>query len=199
MNILTDALPKTVDIGNRKYVINTDFRAGIEFERSELKTEYDIYKILTLYFGDKFPEDIVSAFKAIQLFYACGKMPEKFNKVKDKGPSYCFDTDSSVIFADFWNYYSIDLSQESLHWWVFRALLLGLPQESEFKQRIYYRTCETKGLPKKERERILKIRSQIKIKDKDTETITLEERNARMRAYIFERHNEIKKGGGIIV
>lgn len=192
MNILTDTLPLTVEISGRHYPINTDFRAGIKFECSELNTEQDIYNILTLYFGDKFPEDIRGAIDAIMLFYCCGEKPEK-DKSNSKR-SYSFEVDSNVIFSDFWNFYNIDLSQEGLHWWVFRALLFGLPEDSEFKQRTYYRTCDLKGMSKKERERILKIRSRIAIKDKGGERITLEERNDRMKAYILKRHTETKGG-----
>lgn len=192
MNILTDALPKSVDINGRRYPINTDFRAGIAFECSEMNTEQDIYNILTLYYGDSFPEDIKGAINAIMNFYCCGEKPE--TEKKNNKPAYSFEADSKVIFADFWNYYNIDLSQEGLHWWVFRALLFGLPEESEFKQRTYYRTCDLKGLSKKERERIMRIRAKIAIKDKNAPKLTLEERDKKMREYILKRHEETKGG-----
>ena len=192
MNILTDTLSTTVDINGRKYAINTDFRAGIEFECSDLRTEEDFYKILTLYFGDKFPEDIRGAIEAISNFYACGEKPTQEEKRNTK-QAYSFEVDSSVIFADFWNYYNIDLSQEGLHWWVFRALLLGLPEKSEFKQRTYYRTCDTKGMSKKEKERVMKIRKRIEIKGKEVK-LSLEERNAQMKAYVSKRQKELQRG-----
>lgn len=194
MNILTDALPVTVEINNRHYEINTDFRAGITFECSELRNEQDIYNILTLYFGDKFPSDINGALQAIQRFYSCGEIPDKDDKPTHKKRAYSFEVDSKAIFSDFWQYYNIDLSQEGLHWWVFRALLFGLPEKSEFKQRTYYRTCDMKGLSKKERERIMKIRSQIEIKEKETEKTTLQERDNKMIAYILKRQKEAKGG-----
>ena len=192
MNVLTDTLPTTVDINGRNYPINTDFRAGIEFECSTLHTVEDVYKILTLYFGYKFPEDIRGAIEAISKFYACGEKPTQEEKRNTK-QAYSFEVDSSVIFADFWNYYNIDLSQEGLHWWVFRALLLGLPEKSEFKQRTYYRTCDTKGMSKKEKERIMKIRKRIEIKGKEVK-LSLEERNAQMKAYVSKRQKELQRG-----
>ena len=193
MNILIDTLPKTVEINGRHYPINTDFRAGIIFECSAMNTEQEIYNILTLYYGDSFPDDIKGAMRAIMDFYCCGEQPDTEKKPNSK-QAYSFETDSKVIFADFWNYYNIDLSQEGLHWWVFRALLLGLPEDSEFKQRTYYRTCDLKGLSKKERERILKIRSNIAIKDKNAPKLTLEERDKKMIAYVQKRHRETKGG-----
>lgn len=195
MNILTDSLPGTVDIGGRKYPINTDFRVGIKLEESELRTESDIYNLLTLYFGDIFPSDIRGAIEAVRWFYACGDIPDKKDGQKDNPPKYSFKVDSGVILADFWQYYNIDLTQEGLHWWVFRALLFGLPQESEFKQRIYYRgltASDMKGMSQKERRRIAKIKDVIRIEVQDMEKITLQERNAQMIAYIQKRQNETK-------
>lgn len=199
MNILTDTLPKTVQIAGKSYAINTDFRAGVAFEIMLQTGEEDAAKILSAFFPDGFPiaepEDIISA---IELFYCCGALPEKkAQTTNEKKQAYSFTIDGSAIFADFWNYYNIDLSQEGLHWWAFRSLLECLPEKSEFKQRIYYRTCDLKGLSKKERERILKIRSQIEIKNNSSGKVTLEERNAKMLEYMKKRREEIKKGGAV--
>lgn len=72
---------------------------------------------------------------------------------------------------------------------------MGLPEESGFKKRIYYRTCELRDLPKKERERIVKIRKQIEIAPRSGGQITLSERNAKMREFVKRRSSEIQKGG----
>lgn len=193
MNILTDALPSTVDINGRHYPINTDFRAGITLECSTMNTEQEIYNILTLFYGDTFPEDIKGAIDAIMKFYCCGEKPDT-EKHTNKKRAYSFEVDSNIIFSDFWKHYNIDLSQEGLHWWAFRALLFGLPEDSEFKQRTHYRTCDLKGLSKKERERVMRIRSRIEIKDKDSVKMSLAERDENMRLYILKRHNETKGG-----
>ena len=165
MNILTDKLPKTISAGGKQYPIETDFRAGIAFEMMLEKGEKNILKILKAFFPDGvlIPdyETLEKIFDATLLYYRCGEKLSKKGKTAPTKQPYSFENDSSVIFADFWNYYNIDLSQEGLHWWAFRSLLDGLPDESEFKQRVYYRTCDTKGLSKKEKERILKIRSKI--------------------------------------
>ena len=151
MNVLTDTLPKTVDINGHKYPINTDFRAGVTFELLMSANERNIFRLLAPYFPDKFPEDVAGALRAVELFYCCGKLPEKDDKPQKNKVAYSFEVDSEAIFADFWQYYNIDLSQEGLHWWTFRALLYGLPEKSEFRHRIYYRTCDLKGLHKKEK------------------------------------------------
>lgn len=197
MNVLTEALPSTVEIGGRKYPINTDFRAGIAFEKLIASKENNAFKLLEPYFSKDIPEDVLGAFQAIEKFFCCGTVPAKKDKPTKDKIAYSFDVDSEAIFADFWQYYNIDLSQEGLHWWVFRALLFGLPEESSFKQRVYYRTCDTKGLSKREKERIVKIRKMYEIKDEYKEEITLEERDAQMLKYLEKRRNEIKQGGEV--
>ena len=197
MNILTDTLPVSVEIGGKKVPINTDFRAGIKFESLILSGEESVFAILSPFFERIIPDDLDGAFRAAEWFYCCGKIPDKKEKPTEgkNKQAYSFDMDSDVIFSDFWNFYNIDLSQEGLHWWAFRSLLFGLPEDSEFKQRIYYRTCSLKDLSKKERQRVLKIRAQIEIKTKEGEKTTLDERNAKMKAYILKRQKELAKGG----
>lgn len=197
MSILTDTLPVSVEIGGKSYPINSDFRVGIQFENLIMSGEENPLNLLLPFFEDNLPDDLEGAFKAIEEFYCCGKLPEKKEKPTERNTkqAYSFDLDSEVIFSDFWNFYNIDLSQEGLHWWSFRSLLFGLPEKSEFKQRAYYRTCSLKDLSKKERQRVLKIRSQIEIKAKEDEKTTLNERNAQMKAYILKRQKELAKVG----
>ena len=194
MNILTDALPGALEIDGKLYKINTDFRAGIEFEILIQGGCHDT-RLLFPFFPDGLPSDVSleKIVDAIELYYCCGALPEKKSTPKSKKQGYSFAVDASAIFADFWNFYNIDLSQEGLHWWAFRSLLEGLPEKSEFKQRIYYRTCDTKGMTKKEKERIAKIRASIEIKSKDSGTLTLEERNAKMKAYVQKRSKEVQE------
>ena len=191
MNILTAELPKTVEVDGVYIPINTDFRAGIKFETAILGGEQDTEKLLSMYF-DEIPENEEAALQAIELFFCCGEIPKGENRATKKTKqAYSFNDDASAIFADFWNFYNIDLSSEGLHWWAFRALLEGLPEKSEFKQRVYYRTVESKdlkGLSKKERERILKLKDRLAIKTESTGgRMTLEERNENYKNYVKTR------------
>lgn len=198
MNILTENLPQSVDVGGKTYKINTDFRAGIKFELMIQKSEGTVGDILALFYEKNLPiENIDEAIKAIELFYCCGELPNKEKKAEEAKTNkiaYAFDEDASAIFADFWNFYNIDLSQEGLHWWAFRSLLEGLPEKSEFKQRLYYRTVDVKNLSKSEKKRVLKIRSMIEIKPRDGEKTTLEGRNKKMLDYIAQRRAEVAGG-----
>lgn len=194
MNILSDKLPEGVKVNGTFFYLNTDFRAGIKFDLMLEAGESDVLKILRLFFPEECPKDIVGALEAISVFFAGKELPKKDETVKKEKRSYSFNTDAETIFADFWQYYRIDLSTEYLHWFAFKALLEGLPDESGFKRRIYYRTCNLKDLPKKEKERIGKIRKLINIEQEERGKMTLAERNAQMLAYVQKRANETKGG-----
>lgn len=207
MSILTEKLPTTLSICGKSYEINTDFRAGIELELLAQRGETNPAKLAFPFLGEDYlseieitRESMKEVMQAVELFYCCGKAPEErtekdnFRKTKI---AYSFDVDANVIVADFWNFYNIDLTQEGLHWWLFRALLDGLPSQSEFRQRIYYRTCDLKGLPKNEQKRIRKIRSEIEIKTENKNKLTLEQRNEAMKTYLAKRRRETAGGVNI--
>lgn len=197
MNILTDKLPEGVKVNGTFFYLNTDFRAGVEFEEMLEKGEENIFALLRPYFPGGCPEDIAGAFEAAVTFYCCGERKTEESTTKTKR-AYSFSVDADAIFADFWQFYKIDLSTEQLHWFVFRSLLMGLPEESGFKKRVYYRTCELKDLPKKEKERIGKIRKAINIEQEERSgKKTLADRDAQMLAYVQKRNKEINKGGGL--
>ena len=193
MNILTDYLPSSVKVGNSTFDIETDFRAGISFSLMIEAGEDNIYKLCTPFFPNGLPCDISGAVEAVIYFFRGGEKTEDNAPKQSNKPAYSFNVDSEAIYADFWRFYNLDLSQDNLHWWTFRSLLMGLPEDSNFKMRIYYRTCNLKDLPKKEQRRIATIRKQIEIKTVEKGgKITLEERNKQMLEYVTKRGNEIR-------
>ena len=187
MNILTDRPPTSVKVGEETVTIRSDFRTGIAFELAVEEGEENILKLLKLYF-DSIPKNTAEAVKAILWFFRCGSEKKKDSGNGGNGKQgYSFATDQTAIYADFLKHYSIDLASANLHWWTFRALLLGLPDESNFKKRVYYRTCDLKKLPKSERERIKKIRKEIEINIKTGGKLSLIERNSKMLEYVAKR------------
>lgn len=201
MNILLDGLPDTVTIGGREYPIETDFRAGIAFEILVQKGETRLSEIMRPWFGKcGYPRDVDGAVEAALWFYRCGEdkdttQSENANRrPQNAKQGYSFEVDADALVSSFWQAYKIDLSTEALHWWVFRSLMRGLPDECEFQKRIYYRTVNLKDLPKKERERVAKIRAKIAIEQQGGK-MTLAERNAQMREYVKRRQDEASKGG----
>lgn len=194
MNVLLDRLPDTVNIGGREYPIDTDFRAGIEFELAVQQGKETLGDLLRPWFGAVgYPQDVVGAVDAAIWFYRCGASEDKPKEERGTQASmsrqgYCFDMDADAILSSFWNAYHIDLTMSSMHWWVFRALLSGLPEESEFKKRVYIRTCDTKGMSKKQKEQIMKQRKALEIK-RPGKKETLADRDRKMREYVARRMN----------
>ena len=194
MNILTDRLPSSVKVGSNTFDIETDFRAGVSFALMVESGESNILKLCQPFFPNGFPSDIHGAIEAVLYFFRCGDEIEEKEQTKQKQskPAYSYKVDSEAIYADFWRFYNVDLSQDDLHWWTFRNLLMGLPEDSNFKTRIYYRTCNLSDLPKKEKARIAKIRKQIEIKQTESGKLTLEQRNKNMLDYVKKRSEELR-------
>lgn len=193
MNILTDFLPESVQIGNNVFDLETDYRAGVTFSLMVEKGETNIIDLCKPFFPGGIPADIAGAVEAVLYFFRGGEETKEDTPRATNKPAYSFEVDSDAIYADFWRFYSVDLSCDKLHWWTFRSLLMGLPEDSNFKMRIYYRTCNLRDLPKKEQKRIAKIRKEIEIKTAEKNAnITLEQRNNAMIEYVKKRGNEMR-------
>lgn len=193
-NLLLDTLPTKVEVNAAEVEIETDFRIGIKFEIAIERGDINIPQLIKMFFPHKTPEDITAATNAIIWFYRCGEEKKETNKpTKETKRGYSFECDAAVIYADFLRYYDIDLTTVNMHWWKFRELLAGLPIDSAFKKRIYYRTCDLKGLSKAEQKRIRAIRKEIEIDKIDKGAkITLAERNSNMLLYVQKRTTEAK-------
>lgn len=197
MNILTDRLPSAVAVNGIRYSFETDYRAAVKFELLVENGVEDIDELLAPFYPQGIPGNVADATEAALWFFRCGEeLPEeKETETKERSlKTYSFDVDAEAIYADFWHFYNIDLTNEALHWWTFRTLLAELPEESRYKQRVYYRICDLKGLPKAEQARIRKIRNQIAIDVKTRHKLTLDERNKQMLDYVSKRSAEATKG-----
>lgn len=197
MNILTNDLPSSVEVNGIVYDIETDFRAAVKMALMVEKGEQNPFKLCEPFFPNGTPRNIGGAVEAVLFFFRGGEAEKSDNKPqakpKDDKPAYSFEVDSEAIYADFWRYYNIDLSVERLHWWTFKSLLMGLPEKSNFKDRIYYRKVKLSDLPKGERKRVSAIRKEIEIKTGNKGgKISLEERNNKMIDYVKKRSEEVR-------
>lgn len=197
MNILLDKLPSSVNVGGVVYEIETDYRAAVEMALMVERGEKNPFLLCKPFFPGGIPKDINGAVEAVLFFFRCGEDAEKHTaspqKPKDDKPAYSFDVDKEAIYADFWRYYNIDLSRDFLHWWTFKSLLMGLPEKSNFKDRIYYRKVKLSDLPKGEKKRIAAIRKEIEIRPHNNGgKISLEERNQKMIDYVKKRSEEVR-------
>lgn len=148
MNILTDALPDSVTIGGESYSMHTDFRRWAAFEIIMTDGRRDdaekIAAILKMY-AKKLPPKMDSAIHAAVAFFAGGKETVEQPQGKEARPQkriYSFEHDADAIYASFCAAYGIDLCSANLHWYQFRALFLGLPEDTKIMQIMGYRSTD---------------------------------------------------------
>lgn len=195
-----EALPETVEIDGQPYAINCDFRFGITLEQEVLSDqETDVAGLLRLFYPDGVPRNVNAAvdkmlefFKAPSSLLPSGKEREKTRK----GRWYDFRQDADVLLASFLDAYGIDLSTAKIHWWTFRLLMLNLPHETAFMQRVHYRTADISKVDKKLQPHYRKMRSLFALKDvRDGKAMTVEERDAALKEKIRRRYEEAQQHG----
>lgn len=156
MNILLDRVPQSVHIGEKNVPIRSDFRVGLQFEllmQSDLPDKEKLIRALNLYY-DAIPDAIEQAVDQMLWFFRCG---DKINENQQSGKHkvlYSYDQDQYLIYTAFLFYYRIDLCDvEYLHWWKFRKLFLELPDDSQMKKAMLYRSVTINGNMTKEQRR----------------------------------------------
>lgn len=174
MNPLYESFPETVFADGKEYCIITSFHDWVKFVdmvQDEALTPSEKMLLAMQYYVDEIPADTGTAADILIDFFVmkgCGENWEiqAREKLKEppirKIPLFDFCYDAGCIIAGFQQAYGINLTEADMHWWRFRILLNGLPENTEFKQRIYYRGInvgEIKDI--KEKQRILKIQHQI--------------------------------------
>lgn len=157
MNILVDLLPITLEVDNKKYEINSDFRTSILFELlmqdSSVGEKDKILIALQLYYP-VIPNNINLAIEQMLWFYRGGKDIAK-SKGSGKGTGvtqiYSFEYDDDYIYAAFMDQYGIDLQEiEYLHWWKFKAMFKALKGDNEIVKIMGYRSMDLSKIKDKE-------------------------------------------------
>lgn len=159
MNLLIDLLPTTINIDEKEYGINSDFRTSILFELLMQDSSVDdgdkIIMALNLYYEDIPTKQYwKEAIEKILWFYRCGKDIE-LSKGKGKGKSdiqiYSFEHDDDYIYAAFIDQYGIDLQDiDQLHWWKFKAMFKSLKENNEIVKIMKYRSMDLSKIKDKE-------------------------------------------------
>ena len=183
MNILYEQFPKEVRVNGEYYPIATDFREWIRF--TELVEDDSVpwrikCGLLLQWYLDQIPEDIEAAIYALEDFLMCKRMyqddteDEEEEQQKSGKPVFSFSEDAGCIYAAFREAYGIDLQQiDYMHWWEFQTLFAGLPEKTEIKQRIMYRSIDLRTIKDKdERKRIKKIQEIVALKKKNRRKMT---------------------------
>lgn len=127
--------PQYVEVNNKRYKINTDFRVAIECNRiAEDKTIGDLERglaVIYALFGDEgidTPEHYEKLLDLAKKYLLCGK---EYDTKRNEKPNMDFIQDYSYITTSFMSDYHIDLDNCEMHWWKFIDLMNGL-SNSEF-------------------------------------------------------------------
>ena len=200
INILTDRLPKTVEIGGKDYPINSDFRAAVEFEiliQSKVSPKRKTRGAIRIFFGANPPpyseKELVEA--AVN-FYAGGGNDSDDRPKKNRKRIYSFAQDGDYIAAAFRSQYGIDLlTIPYMHWYEFRALFKGLEESCEIVKIMGYRAADPSKIKyKPERERIARLQEIYKIKSENARRfLSLADRDAAMREKVLADIENAKK------
>lgn len=146
MNIITDRLPESVDFRGKKYPIKTDFKVWLRFHKivtDKNKSPAEKFTEAVLCCFDpqkckKLPDSYSDTMSLLFNFFA--GIPKGEKTVKSAEKVFDFTEDSEYIFASFFKEYGIDLSESSMHWYKFLALLGGLSEDSQLKRAIAWRS-----------------------------------------------------------
>lgn len=123
-------LPSQIEVGGLFYAIKTDFREWIKFGEI-IKQPFEIYDLAFL-FVENVPL-VVDFTKELLEFYENKNATPNYN---DKSSERTLDyiLDGEYIVGSFMSAYGIDLTSVDMHWHLFKALFVSLPDTSKITQ-----------------------------------------------------------------
>lgn len=190
-----ERLPDNVDIDGHKVQIDPDFRVGVGIEIEMLSDEPDVLGMLTAFYPHGIPSNIEAAADRMIWFYSHTDSAESDKESTKSGKSgrfYDFIQDADALLASFQQAYGIDLEKDNIHWWKFRRLMFGLPNDTPFMQRVHYRVADVDKLPKEQRKHYRKMKRLYALKQVERPKMTLEEHNAAMKERVKKRFEEAR-------
>lgn len=154
--MICDPLPCEISADGKSFPVMTDFRRWIllvsimDEEKLDFNTKSRLAIKLVLE-NPSLPSDpseksrlILSLMEGIMSFALCGQSSGGGNNGGEQ--SFDFQFDSELIFASFMQAYGIDLTEVSLHWWKFMALLRNLPPDSPFMRVVGLRLSDPSSI-----------------------------------------------------
>ena len=164
MNIITDDLPSGVLIDGINVPFCSDHKSCIRavsalVDDTAADEQDAAYKALNAFYA-MVPEtvQIDTLFSAMLDFLAGPPVPalpgQRGKCGENVAPMYSFLYDQQMIFAAFMQQYHIDLTEETLHWWKFKALLNNLMGNPMAEVMCIRSAEETPDMDSKERKRV---------------------------------------------
>ena len=129
IDLRTKGLPTTIEVGGLFYAIKTDFREWLKFNEI-IKQPFEVYDLAFLFEGNI---PLVDFTKQLLEFYENKNATPNYN---DKSSERIIDyvLDGEYIVGSFMSAYGIDLTSVDMHWHLFKALFVSLPDSSKINQ-----------------------------------------------------------------
>ena len=152
-SLITHHLVDTITVEGRSYQLSTKTMKALQafavLDEADIPEEIKISRILDLMLTPSSamklkanPEDTPEVYRGIADFLRGWPTDEK-PKDDHREEVLSFSEDHALIIAAFRQAYGIDLtSLRALHWWEFRALLQGLPEDTVLSRTIGIRTMK---------------------------------------------------------
>ncbi len=185
---LNDPLPWSFEYGGKEYPLDLAFdnvldvhdvmesRALLDHEKVQvalrLLVDGEVIGDLIGMWNHIYKEYITSQTRTPVQYDIAGNLMPTMDEDEDddREPHFDFSQDAGLIYASFLDAYDIDLfeQQGKMHWWVFQALLEGLPQKTILQRVIQIRLWKPeKGDSAKYRASMKKAQSHYRlIKDR---------------------------------
>jgi hypothetical protein len=154
-NILTDKFPRELVVAGETYPILWDARTClsimIELEKQDLAPlEQAVYIVQALY-DTEVPAEFDEAFAKALWFMHGGHGVEEARERADSVRTFSYEKDAELIYSAFSTRHNIDLAEQTLHWWRFRALFTDLRETTfsglcDLRRRYKLGECNEKEL-----------------------------------------------------
>lgn len=142
IDLRVKGLPNNLIVAGRSFLIKTDFRLWIDFDKKITSKDcrlvdliyllddvYDTMECLEWLF--EHPEEFVNS---LMIFFTNANITPK-KEISSSVRIIDYVEDGEYIYSSFLQAYGIDLVDvEELHWHKFKALLLGLPDSTKMKE-----------------------------------------------------------------
>ena len=166
--------PEFIEVNNKKYKINTDFRIALQCDeifKDETIGDYEkTLAIIYLLLGEEALKDHENYDKIIKLltkYLLCGKTQQEITN--DKEPSMDYKQDAGYIKASFLSDYGIDLDKTDICWWQFMDLLNGLTENSVLNRVRSIREEPLSDKKGKDRQKWEEMKKQVELKHEKTQ------------------------------
>lgn len=165
--------PEFIEVNNKKYKINTDFRLALkcdEIFRDDSICDYEkTLAIIYILLGEEALKDFENQEKIVKLltkYLMCGRALEDIDDSEE--PSMDFKQDMGRIKTSFMSDYDIDLDKAGMHWWKFHDALEGLTDNSILSRVRAIREEPLSDKKGKERQKWEKQKKQVELKKEKT-------------------------------